>query len=174
MTEFGGQVNVGESTKVRISTTAVLTVATEIIDNADSFSAGPIPTLLSVAVPGEEVYQIEFTPTVAGTWSVVWKDAGGVVDITNVLVGGDLFSGLVGVRTEITQAFTGVGGITENDGLPIENVRVRAFNASEQVVDESYSDLNGNFTLFLNAGTYRLEFFKLNFTRADSAGVVVT
>jgi len=78
-----------------------------------------------------------------------------------------------GSRTQVNQDYTGVGGKTENDGIVVINVRVRAMDTDDNIADETLSDANGNFILYLLAGTYTINFYKWNFERVDSVGVIV-
>ncbi len=133
--------------------------------------SGTVTTPAPTQVGASSIYEIVVTPTSAGTWTVEWLETAVSQLIESVIAGGQLYTS---GKTEINQDFTDVGGKAENDGIPVPNVRVRAFDANTIVRDEVYTDLNGNFVLLLPPGTYTLEFFKLNFVRVDSTGVIVT
>ena len=65
--------------------------------------------------------------------------------------------------TQVDQDYTGVGGLTENDGIVVTNVRVRAIDSNDNIADETLSDADGNFILYLLDGTYTINFYKWNF-----------
>jgi len=130
---------------------------------------------------GNRIYRLNLTGSILGTWNIHWKIGLGtifhqetIVVINDLSVPTDISFSRIFNKSTVNQDYAGVGGKIHTDGNPEVNVRVRAFDSNGIVKDEVYSNDDGDFNLTLETGTYTLKFFKSNFHRVDSTGVVIS